>query len=77
MADRTVFYVLVVLSQVFGLLAVSLMAYWINKYKGGFEWQYKSPHKFNFHPFFMTLGLVFLYGDGRYHVRSPSAGRSV
>ncbi|CAH8511418.1 unnamed protein product [Heterobilharzia americana] len=56
------FIFLIILSQIFGLLAVVLTAVWLGKYWGGFSWTNAST-VFNYHPLFMVLGLVFLYGD--------------
>lgn len=36
---------------------------WLGAYWGGFSWT-DSRVLFNYHPLFMVLGLVFLYGDG-------------
>ena len=33
-------------------------------YRKGFAWQDDPSHEFNWHPFLMTIGLVFLYGNG-------------
>ncbi|KAH9587687.1 hypothetical protein MS3_00005328 [Schistosoma haematobium] len=57
------FIYLVIISQIFGLLAVILTAVWLGKYWGGFSWT-NANTVFNYHPLFMVLGLVFLYGDG-------------
>ncbi|CAH8559746.1 unnamed protein product [Schistosoma rodhaini] len=56
------FIYLVIISQIFGLLAVILTAVWLGKYWGGFSWT-NANTVFNYHPLFMVLGLVFLYGD--------------
>ncbi|CAH8502120.1 unnamed protein product [Schistosoma turkestanicum] len=56
------FIYLIIISQIFGLLSVVLTAVWLGKYWGGFSWTHASTI-FNYHPLFMVLGLVFLYGD--------------
>ena len=63
--SRSWFMALVTLSQIFGVGAVVLMGVWLGKYQGGYGWGYKNAHKFNYHPLFMTIGLIFLYGDGK------------
>ncbi|XP_067932049.1 transmembrane ascorbate-dependent reductase CYB561-like [Watersipora subatra] len=63
MEGRTKFILLFVIAQFVGLLAVLLMGIWMGKYLGGFAWYTGSPTKFNYHPFFLTLGLIFIYGD--------------
>ena len=63
--SRSWFMALVTMSQIFGVGAVVLMGVWLGKYQGGYGWGYKNAHKFNFHPLFMTIGLIFLYGDGK------------
>jgi len=48
-----------------GLLAVILTIHWVNHFKGGVEWGYTDLGiTFNWHPILMTLGLIFLYGNG-------------
>ena len=57
--------------QAVGLLAVILTIHWVNHFKGGVVWGYTELGiTFNWHPILMTLGLIFLYGNGeiRYHI---------
>ncbi|KAL8586024.1 hypothetical protein ACOMHN_045410 [Nucella lapillus] len=64
MTDLRFFNGLVVVAQVFGLLAVVLVAVWMGHFEGGFAWQSDPNHQFNLHPLFMVIGMVFLYADG-------------
>jgi len=51
--------------EVLGLLAVILTIHWVNSFKGGVKWGYTDLGiAFNWHPILMTLGLIFLYGNG-------------
>ena len=54
----------IIASQVVGLLMVILVGTWMGSYRGGFGWDVSIV--FNYHPLFMTLGMVFLYGDGKF-----------
>jgi hypothetical protein len=45
-------------------MAVVLMGTWTGHFLGGFSWQSDPQHQFNWHPLLMTIGLVFLYGNG-------------
>ncbi|KAA0184974.1 Cytochrome b reductase 1 [Fasciolopsis buskii] len=56
------FMALVVISQILGIICVILTGAWLGAYWGGFSWT-DSRVLFNYHPLFMVLGLVFLYGD--------------
>jgi len=50
-----------VASQLVGLIMVILSGSWMGSYHGGYGWDIKTV--FNFHPLFMSIGMIFLYGD--------------
>ena len=50
--------------QVVGVSLCVLMAVWTGHFLGGFAWQADPAHQFNWHPLLLTLGLVYLYGNG-------------
>lgn len=52
------------LSQVVGILSVVLVGVWCGYFRGGFAWFNDPTLQFNWHPFLMTLGLVFFYANG-------------
>jgi cytochrome b-561 len=51
------------ISQFFGALAVILVAVWMGSYDGGFGWSESPSQQFHYHPLFMAIGFVFLYGE--------------
>lgn len=51
----------VIAAQVVGLAMVVLSGVWMGSYRGGYGWAIETV--FNYHPLFMTLGMIFLYGD--------------
>ena len=53
----------IIAAQVVGLFMVILVGLWMSKYHNGYGWD--PAIVFNYHPLFMTLGLIFLYGDGK------------
>ncbi|XP_050297525.1 transmembrane ascorbate-dependent reductase CYB561-like [Anthonomus grandis grandis] len=66
-----------ILNGITGVVGIGLLASvitWIVKYQSGFGWASSPDLEFNWHPFLMVLGLVFLYSQsiliyrtGRYH----------
>lgn len=63
--NRNVFLPAYVATQVPGVIAVVMMFVWTINYKGGFGWGEADPgHAFNWHPLLMTIGMVYLYGNG-------------
>ena len=53
-------------------MAVVLAGIWTGHHLGGFAWQSDPKHQFNWHPLLMTLGMIYLYGNGKYRVRHPN-----
>jgi len=61
-------------TQVPGVIAIILMLVWTIHYREGFSWGEADPgHAFNWHPLLMTIGMVYLYGNGAliYRVLPP------
>lgn len=59
------FQKLFVLTQLCGLVMILLMVIWIYQHLGGLSLnqdQHPNQH-FNWHPLFMTIGFIYLYGD--------------
>lgn len=54
------------ISQFVGALAVILVAVWMGNYEGGFAWQERPEQEFHYHPLFMVIGMIFLYGEGEF-----------
>lgn len=48
-------------AQMFIILTTILCGVWFGEYRGGFHW---GDERFNYHPFLMTVGFVFAYGQG-------------
>ena len=49
-------------------MAVVLVGIWTGHHLGGFAWQSDPKHEFNWHPLLMTLGMIYLYGNGKYDI---------
>jgi cytochrome b-561 len=58
----------IILAQVVGLIMVILSGVWMGKYHNGYGWDISTV--FNYHPLFMTIGMIFLYGDGKLFQKS-------
>ncbi|CAD6188431.1 unnamed protein product [Caenorhabditis auriculariae] len=58
-----VFNALLVASQIFGGTAVMFVAIWMSGFGNGFAWTEDPDREFNYHPTFMVMGMVFLYGE--------------
>lgn len=59
------FKVLYVLTQLCGLTMIVLMGSWIGVHMGGLAGTDNPSLEFNWHPLLMTIGLIFLYGNGK------------
>ena len=46
-------------------MAVVLMGIWMGHFRKGFAWSENPDLEFNWHPLLMTLGMIFLYGNGK------------
>jgi len=49
-------------AQMIGVIAIILLAVVLGQYRGGFTWT-DSEKELNYHPLFMSLGMIFFYGD--------------
>ena len=54
--------------QIVGIVAVVLTGIWTGLdtgyYLGGFAWRSNPSLQFNWHPFLMNFGMIYLYGNG-------------
>ena len=62
--DQTLFCLTFFATQTLGIILVILTGYWRGVFHDGFGWQGDALKQFNWHPFLLTIGLVFLYGNG-------------
>jgi len=72
--NRKLFLTFFTVTQVPGIIAIILMLVWTVHYRGGFSWGETDPgHAFNWHPLLMTIGMIYLYGNGAliYRVLPP------
>ncbi|GMT18928.1 hypothetical protein PFISCL1PPCAC_10225, partial [Pristionchus fissidentatus] len=54
---------LLITSQVLGALSILLVAVWMGGYEDGFAWTSDPEKEFHYHPTFMVMGMVFLFGE--------------
>lgn len=62
--DTSGFLPLVGITEISGFMAVVLMGIWMGHFRKGFAWTENPNLEFNWHPLLMTLGLIYLYGNG-------------
>ena len=61
---RTIFYGFVICLEAIGVLCIALIVGWNIKFVGGYAWS--GAAQFNYHPTFMVVGFVFLYGNCKF-----------
>ena len=49
--------------QVLAGATVALVVVWMTVFQGGFAWQENPKIQFNYHPVFLTVGLVVIAGE--------------
>ncbi|KAF8359159.1 hypothetical protein PRIPAC_94154 [Pristionchus pacificus] len=54
---------LLITSQVLGALSILLVAVWMGGIEDGFAWTSDPEKEFHYHPTFMVMGMVFLFGE--------------
>ena len=62
--DKNVFCSTFAAAQITGIALVFLTGYWRGVFHHGFVLEGDASQQFNWHPFLLTTGLVFLYGNG-------------
>jgi len=62
-ASHRLFTTLFGISQCLGGMCVLLVAIWMGAYQGGFAWNESPDRQFNYHPTFMIIGMLFIYGE--------------
>lgn len=58
------FRILYLIAQMVGITIIILMGAWISLFLGGFGWSTPAI-EFNWHPMLMTIGMIYLFGNGR------------
>jgi cytochrome b-561 len=59
----------IIAAQVIGFIMVLLCGVWLGSYHNGYGWAIETV--FNYHPLFMSIGMIFLYGDGKFFYLIP------
>lgn len=58
------FKVLYWITQFVGLLGIALIFVWVFHYRGGIGWHSEPKHEFNLHVLCMSIGMIYLSGNG-------------
>jgi len=67
--NRLLFLVSFAIVEAIGIASIAMTIHWVVEYKKGVEWSFTDYGNgkgigFNWHPILMSLGLIFLYGNG-------------
>ena len=62
--DQAAFWYAFGAAELTGIILVIWMGYWRGVLHDGFAWEGDSKKQFNWHPFLLTIGLLFFYGNG-------------
>ena len=60
--EHPIFWIILLLGEISGVTMAILCGIWMGVYRGGYEWS--ASLVFNYHPLFMSIGMIFLYGNG-------------
>ncbi|XP_063729112.1 putative transmembrane ascorbate-dependent reductase CYB561 homolog [Symsagittifera roscoffensis] len=55
--------VLVILAEVCGIISLVLLVDWLNEYYEGYSFDKDDSALFSYHPIFMYIGMIFLFGN--------------
>lgn len=65
--NKAAYGMLYFVTQGVGVLLVLATSIWLGRYIGGFGFA-DAKQAFNFHPIFMIIGFVFIYGNGKSYI---------
>ena len=60
--ENPVFWIVLLVAEIAGVVMAILCGIWMGVYRGGYGWHISVV--FNYHPLLMTIGMIFLYGNG-------------
>lgn len=63
------FNVMFWLTHLIGLCMIILTVVWVFKYWGGIGWRGNPADEFNWHTLSMTIGFIYLFGNGMIFVK--------
>ena len=53
----------VILAEVCGIISLVLLVDWLNEYYEGYSFDKDDSALFSYHPIFMYIGMIFLFGN--------------